>query len=452
MRFSFSSKKSQSSKNSLNCRFKSVVQHYLPMESKKIHFGLLAIAFFLFIAFLLSMQATTFQYSGLLLISCFISLAFAVRGFETLKGFSFSFWILTAVTASMYYPSCFFGTNTFDTKILIVPLLQIIMFGMGSQMSLNDFAGVLKMPKGVIIGICCQFTIMPVVGIVLALSFGFPAEIAAGIVLVGASPSGMASNVMAFLAKANLALSVTLTAVATLLAPVMTPLLMKIFGGQLIAIDFWGMMLGIFDMVILPICAGLIFNLFYKSGNTIRKTFIQLSSYGGIILLKNAIAWSQNKLVSEEFFVSFSKELLIFIIVPIVVAVIFNYFAKGKQESFEKILSLISMLGIGIIICIITASGRDSLLDVGLLLILACFLHNMLGYGLGYGISKLFKMSESDCRTIAIEVGMQNGGLASGLALQLGKVSTVGLAPAIFGPLMNVTGSSLATWWRGKTL
>ena len=108
------------------------------------------------------------------------------------------------------------------------------------------------------------------------------------------------------------------------------------------------------------------------------------------------------------------------------------------------------MAGIAVIITIITAAGRDSLLDVGLLLIIATLIHNLAGYSLGYFFAKLFKMSEKDCRTVAFEVGMQNGGLASGLALQMGKIATVGLAPAIFGPLMNITGSSLATYWRGR--
>ena len=119
----------------------------------------------------------------------------------------------------MYYPQYFLSVGDFEFKLLIVPLLQIIMFGMGSQMSLKDFAGVIKMPKGVIAGVICQFTIMPIVGIIIATMFNFPPEIAAGIVLVGSSPSGLASNVMSFIAKANLALSVTLTAFATLLSP-----------------------------------------------------------------------------------------------------------------------------------------------------------------------------------------------------------------------------------------
>jgi len=110
------------------------------------------------------------------------------------------------------------------------------------------------------------------------------------------------------------------------------------------------------------------------------------------------------------------------------------------------------MAGIAIIIMIITAAGRDSLLTIGGFLILAAIIHNLLGYLLGYWGCRLFKMNEQDCRTIAFEVGMQNGGLATGIALEMGKISTVGLAPAIFGPWMNISGSSLATWWRDKSI
>jgi BASS family bile acid:Na+ symporter len=123
---------------------------------------------------------------------------------------------------------------------------------------------------------------------------------------------------------------------------------------------------------------------------------------------------------------------------------------KGDNQWMGKVLSFISMLGIAVIITIITAAGRDSLLKVGVLLIITSFLHNITGYTLGYCVSWLFGMPEKDRRTVAFEVGMQNGGLASGLALEMGKIATVGLAPAIFGPLMNVTGSALATWWRGR--
>lgn len=420
------------------------------MKNVSIYKASFVIAILSFICFVLLFFTEQKGLTGPFLITGFIGLAIAARGSSRFKGFSYSLLILTAVTVSMYYPKYFLGLGNFQFKLLIVPLLQIIMFGMGSQMSLKDFAGVIKMPKGVIVGIICQFTIMPITAITIASMFHFPPEIAAGIVLVGSSPSGMASNVMSFIAKANLALSVTLTAFATLLSPLLTPLLMKIFAGEMIEINFWNMMVGIFNMVILPICAGLIFNLFANGIKTQKKAVIQLAAYVFIIFLKNFIAFQTTEMVVSVLISNFLIDFAIFAMLPVAGAYIFKILAKGDKVVLDKLLSFISMLGIGIIITVITAAGRDSLLDVGLLLILACFIHNMFGYSLGYGVSKFLRMNEQDCRTIALEVGMQNGGLASGLALQMGKVATVGLAPAIFGPMMNITGSSLATWWRDR--
>jgi len=326
------------------------------------------------------------SFSGPLLIFFFLFLALGVRGTKKFKGFSFTVLIFAAVALSMYYPANLQQIGDFKMSKLIVPLLQIIMFGMGTAMSIKDFMGVVKMPKGVLVGIICQFTIMPVLGFAIATAFSFPAEIAAGVVLIGSSPSGLASNVMAYLAKANVALSVTLTAVSTLLAPLMTPLLMEFFAGEFVPIDFWGMMLSIVKIVILPIIVGLLF----------------------------------------------------------------NHFFHGKAKWLDRAMPIVSMAGIAIIIMIITAAGRDSLLSIGLFLIIAAIIHNAAGYFLGYWGCRLVKMDERDCRTIALEVGMQNGGLASGIALEMGKVATVGLAPAVFGPWMNISGSSLATYWRDK--
>ena len=421
------------------------------MKNKSIYKAFLFNSFVLFGLFILVQILGKTSFSGPLLIFGFVSLAIAVRGFESVKGFSYSLWIFTAVTVSMYYPQYFLSVVNFQFKALIVPLLQIIMFGMGSQMSLKDFAGVIKMPKGVIAGIICQFTIMPLVGVSIALMFNFPPEIAAGIILVGSSPSGLASNVMSFLAKANLALSVTLTAFATLLSPLLTPFLMKTFAGELIEVDFWNMMLGIFNMVILPIVAGLIFNLFSLTKTSLKGKIIQLLSFFLVVVLKDLIAFQTTGMFFAEFAKNTGIDVLWFMVLPVGAALLFKYLAKGNNEWLNKVLAFISMLGIGIIIVVITAAGRDSLLEVGLLLILACFMHNMFGYGLGCSIARfLLRMNEKDSRTIALEVGMQNGGLASGLALQMGKVATVGLAPAIFGPMMNITGSSLATWWGNK--
>jgi BASS family bile acid:Na+ symporter len=324
--------------------------------------------------------------TGLPLMLFFFLLALAVRGSKKFKGFSFTILIFAAVTVSMFYPDYFTNLGDFQFKSLIVPLLQIIMFGMGTAMSVKDFIGVVKMPKGVLVGLICQFSIMPILGFSIATLFGFPPEIAAGVVLIGSSPSGLASNVMAYLAKANLALSVTLTAVSTVLAPLMTPLLMEVFAGQFVPIDFVSMMISISKIVILPIIIGLLF----------------------------------------------------------------NHFFHGKAKWLDRAMPIVSMAGIAFIITIITAAGRDSLLSIGILLVAAAIIHNSAGYFLGYWGCRVLKMSEKDCRTIALEVGMQNGGLASGIALEMGKVATIGLAPAVFGPWMNISGSSLATWWRDK--
>jgi BASS family bile acid:Na+ symporter len=325
-------------------------------------------------------------FTGPLLITFFIALAIGFRGYETLKGFSYTMMIFAAVTTAMNYPQYFIQAGDFKFTGLITPLIQLIMFGMGTEMSLKDFSGVIKMPKAVFIGLAGQFTFMPLVGFALAKLFNFPPEIAAGVVLIGSMPCGLASNVMSYLANANLALSITLTAIATLLAPFLTPFWMKVLGGQFIEVNAVAMMFDIIKMVILPIGAGLLFN----------------------------------KLL------------------------------KGKSAWMDKAMPIVSMIGIALIIVVITASGRDNLLTIGPTLVLCALIHNTTGYVFGYSIGRLFRLSEKDSRTIAIEVGMQNGGLASGLAKEMGKAATVGLAPAVFGPLMNITGSMLASYWHRK--
>ncbi|MBS1661193.1 MAG: bile acid:sodium symporter family protein [Bacteroidetes bacterium] len=326
------------------------------------------------------------QWLGWLLMIFFAGLAIFVRRYPLIKGLSFTMIILAVVSIALFYPQYFISVGDFKLSRLIVPLLQVIMFGMGTELSLKDFADVLRMPKGVIIGVICHYTIMPLVGFGLARLFNFPPEIAAGIILVGCCPSGLASNVMAFLAKANLALSVSVTAVSTLLAPFLTPLMMKLLAGQLIEVHWQVMIWEIMKMVIFPIIAGLLF----------------------------------------------------------------HYLVRGKFKWLDKAMPIVSMGGIALIIVVITSAGHDSLVQIGGLLILATLLHNTAGYFLGYWAGRLMRFPERDCRTIALEVGMQNAGLASGLALTMGKLATVGLAPAIFGPLMNTTGSSLASWWHNR--
>ena len=188
--------------------------------------------------------------TGPALMLLFIALAIGVRGTKTFKAFSYTIWIFAAVSASMFYPQYFTSVGDFQLKTMIVPLLQVIMFGMGSQMSFEDFTGVIKMPKGVIIGVGAHYIIMPLVAFGIAHIFDFPPEIAAGIILIGTVPSGLASNVMSYLAHANLPLAVTIGAISTIISPFVTPLLMQWLGGQYIQVDFWHMMLDILNMIL----------------------------------------------------------------------------------------------------------------------------------------------------------------------------------------------------------
>lgn len=417
---------------------------------KNVYSLLLILSALLIVSSIISYFFGNITLMGWLLIGGFIALATGVRGYSRLRGLSYTIWIFTAVVVSMFYPQYLTQIGSFKLSRLITPLLQLIMFGMGSQMSFNDFAGIIKMPKGVIIGVIAQFSIMPLVALAIANIFSFPPEIAAGIILIGCVPSGLASNVMSFLARANVPLAVTLAAITTLLSPLLTPLLMEKLAGQFIDIDFWSMMLDILNMIILPIVAGFIFNLFLKREATGRSKLIQLIIYPLVMILTGLVYVKAKEASLSQFIIQLIKMLLIFYLLPMAGGTLFLKAFGGDKKIMEKILSMVSMVGIALIVAVITASGRDSLMSVGILLVCTSILHNLTGYTVGYLLAWLLRMPEKDRRTIAFEVGMQNGGLASGLANQMGKLATVGLAPAIFGPLMNVTGSVLANWWRGR--
>ena len=356
----------------------------MPSRSRIFYF---AAGFFL-ILYVITSATSRHDVAGWMLTLFFSLIALAFREHPILKGYSFTVMIFAAVSAAMYHPQYFIQVGSFKLSKLIVPLMQIIMFGMGTGLSIGDFSRVARMPKGVVLGVCCQYLIMPFVGLLLTKIFNFPNEVAAGIILIGCCPSGLASNVMTYLARANLALSVTITAIATLMAPLVTPFLMSQLAGQYVEIHFWAMVWDITKIVIIPVSAGLLF----------------------------------------------------------------NYVLHGKFKQLDAIMPIISMAGIVLIIVVITSAGRNDLLVVGPKLIMVVILHNSTGYFLGYWSARLLRMDERDSRTIAIEVGLQNAGLGSSLALAMGKLSTVGLAAAIFAPVMNITGSSLALWWRGRPI
>jgi bile acid:Na+ symporter, BASS family len=324
--------------------------------------------------------------TGILFIVALICLAIGGLGIPAIKQHAFTLWVIVAVAIGMFFPQYFRQVGDLKLAKFIVPLIQLIMFSMGTEMSLKDFESVFKTPKAVLIGLVCHFTIMPLVGVGLATGFGFEPEIAAGVVLMGCVPSGVTSNVLAFLAKANLPLSVTIAASSTLIAPLATPFLMKMLAGQFVEINFLAMMLHVTEIIILPIALGLLINK----------------------LIRNGMQW------------------------------------------IKPIMPVLSMCGVFLVVLLIVASGRDALLTIGPLLFVASMIHHSLGYFLGYWSGRLLKLDEATCRTISLEVGMQNAGLASGIALQMGKVATVGLASAIAAPWMTISGSLLANWWRNK--
>lgn len=295
----------------------------------------------------------------------------------------FTLAVVAAAGTAMLWPAAFSQVGGVKLTTLIIPLLQMTMFGMGATMGWRDFAAVATNPKGVVVGLLAQFIIMPLVGFGLSRVFPFEPEVAAGVVLIGCVPCGLASNVINYIAKANVPLSITLTATATLLGPVLTPIFMRVLGGTFVEVKIGEMTWDITKVVLIPIAVGLLINL---------------------LLGRHA-------------------------------------------RHLHKVLPFFSVAGIVIIVGIITAAGRNDLLRVGPALAVCVLLHNTIGYVLGYGAGRMCGLSVRDSRTVAIEVGMQNGGLAAGLAKEMGKAATMGLAPVLFATIMNVTGSVLAAFW-----
>jgi bile acid:Na+ symporter, BASS family len=308
---------------------------------------------------------------------------------STLRRIAFTSWVLTCVLAAFCFPAAFIRWGDLELKTLIVPLIQLIMFGMGATLAIADFTRVLKMPWAVFIGIFLQFLIMPLLGYILARTFGFEPSVAAGVILIGSCPGGVASNVMTYLSKGNVALSVTMTACSTMIAPIVTPLLMYLLAGTLVEIVFIDWVINIVEIIIVPISLGLIFNSVLRTLNR-------------------------------------------------------------RAHWIDRCLSLIAMAAICFIIGIIIADSRDKLMTIGIALVAASILHNTAGYLLGYYGARLARLDESSCRTVSIEVGLQNGGMATALAINTLKDPLAALAPAIFGPWMNISGSMLASWWAAR--
>ncbi len=377
-----------------------------------------------------------------------ICLAIGLGSIPSLKGYQYTAWIISAVVAGMLFPESFknWGGVNLRDKTLILVIIQLVMFGMGTHMSLKDFSGMASTGKGVLVGLFCHFSIMPLMGLLLTKVFHFEAEIAAGIILIGSCSSGLASNVMVYLARANLVLSVIVTAMATLVAPVLTPFLMKTLAGTLIEVNFIDMMVEIAKIVLVPIGAALLHDYLKRASPSQKKTVYSIGTVSLTWILAFVILIQP---VITDHSLLQSLNLSGFFAGAVIVGIGYN-FLYTRFPTLDKIMPLISMFGIIYFTTVTTAAGRENLMKVGVLLFIASVIHNAAGYFFGYWLSRLFGMDINSSRTIAFEVGLQNGGMASGIAGGMGKLGTVGLAAAVFSPWMNISGSILANYWRRR--
>lgn len=382
-----------------------------------------------------------------------VAWAIGIGAIPFLKGYQYTAWIAAAVVAGMTYPQSFLHIGDFDlrNKWLILIVVQFVMFGMGIQMSLRDFSELATSGKGVLVGLCSHFTIMPLTGFALTKIFHFEPEIAAGIILLGSCSSGLASNVMVYIARANLVLSVAVTAMTTLAAPFLTPFLMKILAGTLIQIRFLDMMMEIIKIVIVPIGAALIHDFMKTASPRGRRNVYGVASVslvwlGAMIL--GLWSWLGGAVAKTALQ---SLEVLSFFAGAVLVGLIYHLITLSFK-NLDRYMPYVSMFGIIYFTTVTTAAGRDNLLQVGFLLFFVSVVHNSAGYFFGYWLSRLLGLDKASARTMAFEVGLQNGGMASGLAGTMGKLGTVGLAAAVFSPWMNISGSILANYWRKKEI
>ena len=291
--------------------------------------------------------------------------------------------VLLSAVAALVFP----GTLSHLKPKLINPLLGIIMFGMGLTLKGEDFKVVFSRPRDVLIGCLAQFTVMPILAFALTRIFSLEEALAIGVILVGCCPGGTASNVITYLAKGDLALSVGMTAVSTLLAPVLTPLLVWLLAGKTVDVDVVGMLLSILWVVILPIALGLLVKRFWP-----RTT-----------------------------------------------------------ERATGYLPALSTLAICTIVLIVIAANAHKLMEGGLMILLVVVLHNVCGLAVGYLIGSLMHLTPAKRRAISIEVGMQNSGLASSLAtLHFAAYPLATIPGALFSVWHNISGAIVA-WLFGRS-
>ena len=260
-------------------------------------------------------------------------------------------------------------------------LLGIVMFGMGMTLKLSDFKVVFTKPKAVITGILSQYIIMPLLAFLLVKIFNLDPALAVGVILVGSCPGGTSSNVMTYLAKGDVALSVGMTACTTILAPIVTPALVLLLGGATINVSYVSMLMSIVQVVLVPIVLGFVINHFF-----------------------------------EKF-----------------------------AQACAKVLPLVSVIAICLIITAVVAANAAKIMTVGWLIVVVVMLHNLCGYALGYGVGNVLGLSRDQMRTLSIEVGMQNSGLATSLAtVHFATMPLAAVPGTVFSVWHNISGAIYA--------
>jgi BASS family bile acid:Na+ symporter len=292
----------------------------------------------------------------------------------------FPVWAILFSAAAWLWPE-FFA----PARPAIVPLLGVIMFGMGITLAPADFAAVSRRPAVLGLGAALQFGVMPLAALVVARGVGLDPQLTAGLVLVGSCPGGTASNVICYLARADVALSITLTAVSTLAAVIATPLLTELYVGRAVEVDVGAMTLSIFRIVLIPVGLGVAAN-----------------------------AWLGERL-----------------------------------GAAKRVFPLVSVAAICTIIAIVLALSHERLGALSAAVVLAVILHNLIGMLVGYAVPRLLRLPEAVCRTLAIEVGMQNSGLGVALAIQYFS-ALAALPGALFSIWHNLSGSLLASLWSRR--
>lgn len=409
---------------------------------------------------------------GGVVITVLVVLAIAARIY--FRTYAFTAWVLVGVGAALCYPGAFQSWGGVKLTLFIVPLTQLIMFGMGTTLSPADFVRVAKAPITVLVGVFLQFAIMPLSGYVLARAFGFEGELAAGIILIGACSGGVASNLMCYLAKANVALSVTMTCLSTFLAPFLTPLAMQWLAGSYLPIAFVPMMLGVINIIIVPVVAGLVANaVLYRPDAWTRSGPVMLAlaaiTGAGAFVVGTGSPARLGSLAPLHPGLVLGLGLLSLVAAS---KLIITLWLKRGDQWMNRVLPIVSMVGICAVLTILTAQTHDVLMRVGGLLIVVAILHNGLGYLLGYGCARgagaalgrighrlgwyptpESRVGERECRTVAFEVGMQNGGMAASLAKQHFPTMPLAAAASVFsGVMQNIVGGIIASWWKRRSV